>query len=302
MDLALVTFPPVTEHTHTVVFLHGRGGTAKSLASSLHSSPTSQGLSLPAAFPSFRWVFPQARYSHRAANPVELVSQWFDVWNVRDFSDREELQSEGLRESVAIIRRLLRDEAQLLGGRWDRVVLAGISQGAAAAIYTLLNLRVPTPDNHNGGGGGAGHAAQADGDGDVDMDDATNSANSAAATAVTNQQRNVPRLGAVVGFSCRMPFPGGSLEEKRRLLNLDDVPDDNDVIRNTPVLLEHCADDPLVMVDLGRDLMEELKSYGSPITWKEYPDGGHWFNWPTGMDDVVEFLHRELRLGEELST
>ncbi|KAL2760954.1 hypothetical protein ACRALDRAFT_1059323 [Sodiomyces alcalophilus JCM 7366] len=287
MDLALVTFPPVTDHTHTVVFLHGRGGTAKSLASSLHSSPTSQGLSLPAAFPSFRWVFPQARYSHRAANPIELVSQWFDVWNVRDFSDREELQAEGLRESVAIIRRLLHDEAQLLGGRWDKIVLAGISQGAATAMHTFFNLRVPTPDD-------ADHTANADRDGDVDMDTSP--------AGVANRPKSVPRLGAVVGFSCRIPFPGGTLAEKRQLLNLDNVPDDNEVIRNTPVLLEHCADDPLIMVDLGRDLVDQLKGYGAAVTWKEYPDGGHWFNWPTGMDDVVEFLHRELRLGEELRT
>ncbi|ROT42040.1 acyl-protein thioesterase [Sodiomyces alkalinus F11] len=265
MDLALVTFPPVTEHTHTVVFLHGRGGTAKSLAASLHSSPTSQGLSLPAAFPSFRWVFPQAKYSYRAANPIEYISQWFDSWNLQDFSERAEVQVEGLRESVALIRRLLRDEAQLLGGRWDRIVLAGISQGAATSMHTLFNLR--TDANMNG-----------------------------------NRLGGVPRLGAVVGFSCRIPFPGGTLAEKRQLLNLEDVPEDNEVIRNTPVLLEHCADDPLIKVDLGRDLRDQLESYGSPITWKEYPDGGHWFNWPTGMDDVVQFLHRELRLGEELRT
>ena len=39
--------------------------------------------------------------------------------------------------------------------------------------------------------------------------------------------------------------------------------------------------------------------FGANVTWKEYPDGGHWFNSPRGMDDVVAFLEEVLGLKGE---
>jgi predicted esterase len=102
---------------------------------------------------------------------------------------------------------------------------------------------------------------------------------------------NAPqRLGAFLGFSCRMPFPGKSLADTRAVLGLEDVPGNNEVLRGTPVLLEHYVDDPLVLIDWGRTLRDTLGEFGAQVTWKEYPDGGHWFNSPVGMDDAVEFL------------
>ena len=201
------------------------------------------------------------------AFPGNKMSQWFDIWNVSNFSEREDLQAAGLRESAASIRRLLSSEATILGGQWDRLVLAGISQGGATSVHTLLALSLPP--------------------------------------AVEGQQE-VPRgLGAFLGFSCRMPFPGKSLTETRRVLALDSVPDTDEVIRNTPMLLEHCVDDPLVLVGNGRDLRDTLRGFGARVTWKEYPKGGHWFNSPQGIDDAVEFLNcqalKNLSTGGNLS-
>lgn len=202
-----------------------------------------------------------------AAFPGERISQWFDIWNVSNFSDREELQAAGLRESVASIRRILADEAGRLGGRWDRLVLAGISQGAATSVHTLLNLSLPP--------------------------------------AVVGQQV-ARRLGAFLGFSCRMPFPGRSLTETRKVLGLEGIPDTDEVLRNTPVLLEHCVDDPLVLVGNGRGLRDTMRGFGIQVTWKEYPNGGHWFNSPAGIDDVVGFLNlhvlKESHAKEDLSS
>ncbi|KAM0283388.1 hypothetical protein ACHAQH_002511 [Verticillium albo-atrum] len=248
MDLAIVTIPPLTDHTHTVVFLHGRGDTAKNFASSIHYSPTSRGLTLPEAFPSFRWVFPSAGIRDVACMPSDRRSQWFDVWDVRDFKDHEEIQQPGLRESVAAVRKILRGEAEMLGGQWGKVVLAGISQGGAVGIHTLLNLATD---------GEAG-------------------------------------LGAFLGFSSRLPFVGQSLSDTRKVLGLEGVPAGDGVLRRTPMLLEHCVDDPLVLVDWGRQLRDQLVGYGAQVTWKEYPDGGHWFNSPRGIDDVVAFISQAL--------
>ncbi len=49
----------------------------------------------------------------------------------------------GLQESVHAVRELVRREAEVLNGRWDRVVLAGISMGCATSVHVLLNLDVP---------------------------------------------------------------------------------------------------------------------------------------------------------------
>lgn len=255
-DFDFLDYQAKDAHTHTVIFLHGRGDNARNFASSLAWSPDSQGRVLPEIFPSFRWVFPQAKMIKRAAWPQDVWSQWFDVFNTDNFQDREELQAEGLRNSVAGMQKILAKEAANLDGRWDRIVLAGISQGAATSVHTLFNLNLK----------------------DVEPQ------------ASEDVQNRSLGLGAFLGFSCRLPFPGRSLTETRRVLDLPDVPDHDDVLRNTPILLEHCIDDPLVKIDQGHNLRDSLTTLGAQVTWKEYPDGGHWFNAPAGIDDVVEFL------------
>jgi predicted esterase len=172
------------------------------------------------------------------------------VWNVQDFADNAEIQIEGLKEVIPPLRRIIASEAEALGGRWDRIILAGISMGAATSVHLLFNLNVP----QSGGG----------------------------------------RLGAFLGFSCRCPFVGLSLPEMRDVLKLDDVPDHADVLRNTPMLLEHCVDDPLVLLQNGMMLRDTLRGFGANVEWKEYADGGHWFNSPRGMDDAIEFLNKHV--------
>ncbi len=242
MDLPTTIVPPSAPHTHTVVFLHGRGDMAKNFASTLRLSRDSHNRSLFENFPYFRWVFPEAGLRQTTALDGQKTSQWFDIWDVTNFSDHEELQATGLRESVTSIRQILKNEAENLDGKWDHVILAGISQGAATSVHTLLNLNAPH------------------------------------------------RLGAFLGFSCRMPFPGRSLADTRAILGLEDVPGNNEDLRGTPVLLEHCVDDPLVLIEWGRTLRDTLGEFGARVTWKEYSNGGHWFNCPVGMDDAVLFL------------
>lgn len=253
INIPFITAEPRAPHTHTVIFLHGRGDNARQFAASLAASRDSRGRTLADAFPSFRWVFPQAPRRELASAPGTAWPQWFDVWNVRDFADREDLQAPGLREVVPSLRRLLADEAGRLGGRWDRVVLAGISMGAATGVHVLFNLDIPPS---------AGR-----------------------------------RLAAFMGFCCRCPFAGRDLAGMRGVLGLPDAPGHDYVVRNTPVLLEHCVDDPLVLVENGRRMRETLRGFGAQVEWREYPRGGHWFQSPDGMDDAVAFLSKHV-LGE----
>jgi predicted esterase len=170
------------------------------------------------------------------------LSAGFDVWNVNNFADREELQAEGLREVIPPLRRILAAEASRLSGHFDRVLLAGISMGGATSAHLLFSLDNP--------------------------------------------------LGAFLGFSCRCPFAGQTLAGMRTALALEGVPEHGEVVRGTPVLLEHCANDPLVQVANGRLMRETLVGFGADVDWREYPTGGHWFNAAEGMDDVVEFVRR----------
>jgi predicted esterase len=165
-------------------------------------------------------VFPEAGLRQTTALGGQKSSQWFDIWDVTNFSDHEEIQATGLRERVTSIRQILKNEAETLDWKWDHIILAGISQGAASSVHTLLNLNAPQ------------------------------------------------RLGAFLGFSCRLPFPGRSLADTRAVLGLEDAPGNNEVLRGTPVLLEHCVDDPLVLIDWGRTLRDTLGEFGARVTWK----------------------------------
>lgn len=71
------------------------------------------------------------------------------------------------------------------------------------------------------------------------------------------------------------------------------------MLKDTPILLDHCVDDPLVLIENGRTLKDTLRRFGADVTWKEYLDGGHWFNSSTGIDDLGHFLGRVLELGQE---
>ncbi|EGS21699.1 uncharacterized protein CTHT_0035650 [Thermochaetoides thermophila DSM 1495] len=263
--LPTITFPPTAPHTHTVIFLHGRGDNITAFSKAIQRWRGSYGRSLPELFPSFRWVFPQAPMRQvvslsRVPNGPVYWPQWFDVWNASDFSEREEHQLTGLREMVPLIRRIIRREAEALGGRWDRVVLAGISMGGATSLHTLFNLSVP----EEGGG----------------------------------------RLAAFMAFCARCPFAGRDLEGMRVVLGLpkdiEGQPSlgEDAVLRRTPMLLEHCVDDPLVKIERGRDLRDMLVAFGAQVEWKEYPNGGHWFHEPEGLDDAASFLQRVV-LGNE---
>lgn len=254
-------------HTHTVVFLHGRGDDAQNFTKCLQASTwvDSQRRTPMDVFPTFRWVFPTAGWKS-CAHPggPRVMSQWFDLWDPSNLRYREELQAPGLRESVGRIRAVLAAEAGRLGGRYDKIVLMGISQGGATSVHTLLNLRVP-----EGGNNAAGRPR---------------------------------RLGALVGVASRMPFPERSLAETRKVLALDDEGDadqddgenSSEVLRNTPVLMEHCTDDPLVLVGSGQQLKQTLEAFGASVRWSEYPRGGHWFKSPEGLDDLATFLHEVL--------
>lgn len=118
-------------HTHTIIVLHGRDSEAQEFASEFfecEATGSETDRTLPALFPTVRWVFPQAKPLRSERFNIEM-SQWFDMWSVEDQQERVELQIAGLRSSVDCIAKLIQEEELLIPRR--RIFLSGISQGFA---------------------------------------------------------------------------------------------------------------------------------------------------------------------------
>ncbi|KAI0398008.1 phospholipase/carboxylesterase family protein [Xylariaceae sp. FL0594] len=249
MVLRSVTLPAYNRHTHTVIFLHGRGSNAREFSEELWESRDGRGESLQHIFPSVKWIFPQTVESYTERLEDE-PSKWFNMSTLSDPDANRETQIPGLQDAVPQLISLIQNEAAGVG--LENIVLAGISQGCATAVHALLNYP-------------------------------------SSGTEVDEHQR----LCGFVGVSSWMSLGADSVEGSRRLLQLE--PDaehaaDDQVVRNTPVFLSHCADDPVVSIEQGKRLKDTLETYGMSVTWHEYPTGGHWLNEPQGVEDIVKFL------------
>lgn len=126
------------QHTHTIIFLHGRDSTNDEFASEIFESeasePAEQPRTLPDLFPTVRWVFPAAPVLRSARFDTDL-SQWFDMWSVESPQERPHIQQKGLKESVYAILDIVQNEEVRV--QRQRIFLAGISQGFATAVATF---------------------------------------------------------------------------------------------------------------------------------------------------------------------
>lgn len=84
-----------------------------------------------------RFVFPHAPMRPVTINGGMIMRAWYDI---KTF-DREGPQDEvGIRESALLLERLIERERQR-GAEYDRIVVAGFSQGGAIALHTALRFR-----------------------------------------------------------------------------------------------------------------------------------------------------------------
>ncbi|KAH7114491.1 Alpha/Beta hydrolase protein [Dendryphion nanum] len=248
---------PTSEHTHTIILLHGRGSNGAEFQSEFFESQASDGRFLTDIFPSVKWYFPSSSIRHPDAD--EEPSQWFDIVSVQHPHEEQATQIQGLKQTIAIILNRIREEAALIGGM-DKIILGGISQGCAAAILTLacggfqiggfigISSWLPFREEiARACGGSGGHRVQ-----------------------------NIRKILSLD----RCADIGMSQETNPNAAFL------------TPVLLEHAEDDEVVFLEHGRNLCGGLIKWGMNVEWKCYEDGGHWVNEPQGIDDMAEFLQR----------
>ncbi|EEQ27203.1 hypothetical protein McanMca71_006970 [Microsporum canis] len=251
---------PEGDHTRTIILLHGRSSNGAEFAEELFSSRTSEKKTLAAHLPGCRWVFPTSRDRWSKVFEEDLTA-WFDIYSLSNISEQQDLQIDGLRESTLYILGVLEREVALLGGRSDRLVLGGMSQGMAAALWTLLC----SPGRLQGRIGG-----------------------------FIGMSGWLPFANEIQGLqSPREMIPKFLFDTVRCEEQVQASTEESGTMLSTPVLLLHGTDDAWVDVELGRQAHASLVKLGMKVDWKEYTgadNDGHWVKEPEGLDDIVQFL------------
>jgi lysophospholipase-2 len=184
------------------------------------------------------------------------------MWSVENPSELEEIQKEGLRESVSAILELIHQEAKRVP--LERIFLGGISQGCATAILALLCGGMKL-------GGFVGLCSW------------------------------MPLGAGIMDITSDRHHGQSSSPVSKRLRELLDIKsqdlegNDNTAL-DTPIFLSHSVNDEVVPIQNGRLLRDCLETLGMKVIWREYEDGGHWIYEPedenirNGIDDIKEFV------------
>ncbi|RMZ80400.1 hypothetical protein DV738_g2896, partial [Chaetothyriales sp. CBS 135597] len=259
-------------HTHTAIILHGRGSSGEEFAEEFMESTLSTGRSLRDELPSWRWVFPSSKELWSTAFQEDMPA-WFEAHSLTDPTARQDLQVEGLRDSVEHVLLLIEEEAKRLDGHFERLVLGGISQGGAVALWALLCWRSSALRN-------------------------------LAALFATSTwlpfATEIEELLLGPKTSVQFDFSKQDEQAKDQLLKMVSPTDHHkpDSPHPTPVFLGHGADDAYVDIELGRQVLHVLDRGGWNVEWREYTgaeEEGHWFKVPDEMDDIFRFLTRTVR-------
>ena len=263
---------PQAEHSHTAVLLHGRGSTGEEFAEELFASNISSGSSLRDEFPGCRWVFPSSKELWSSTFQEDMPA-WFEAPSLTDTTAGRDLQAPGIRDSVAYVCRILDDEISSVGGRPEKVVLGGISQGGAIAMWTLLCH-------------GQAHAQ--------------------GLCAFIGASTWLPFAADIEAILSKRPMGSSSLA-RMTAGNLGSFVEETVgplrdglhqagwacLLLLTPLFIGHGTDDAYVDMELGKEAAGVLSSIGFNVEWKSYSGAeqeGHWLKVPEQVDDIRAFL------------
>ncbi|KAM0300084.1 hypothetical protein ACHAPM_007322 [Fusarium culmorum] len=124
---------PTQPHTHTAILLHGRGSRGEGFAEELAETLMSDNKTIMQALPSWRWVFPSSR---ELWSPVfeENMPAWFEAYSLTDITARQDLQKDGISDSVKHIEGIWDAEVERLGGMESILFWVGSAREPAAFI------------------------------------------------------------------------------------------------------------------------------------------------------------------------
>lgn len=309
----LIISPLGQQHTHTLILLHGRGSNSTRFGQMFLEST-----GIATRLPSTKFIFPTARKRRSTVLKRIPINQWFDNYSLEDPNERTELQLEGLEESSAFLRGLVNEEAAVLSSSaaaaadddgYGRVVIGGLSQGCAAAVFCLLG-GFPSPGGSKKLGGFVGMSGwlpfekEIAGLLNIDQGNAGGSESRSEAEEEDDNDDD-PFAHDTDEENNNVPLPIQAVNHVRDILNILPVmsPDgENNDYRNafhlkTPVFLGHGSADPKVSVDLGLRMVDILSGENGlrmDVTWKAYKEFGHWYKVPDEIDDVVKFLEEKV--------
>ncbi|KAL8989232.1 MAG: hypothetical protein Q9177_001836 [Variospora cf. flavescens] len=246
---------PTQAHIHTIIALHGQGSNGPSFAMELlERRRSSCNATLVDHFPECKWVFPSCtnRFSWFFR---WYFREWFEMVSTADPTDHEDLQTEGLRESVTYILGIIREEALVIHSR--NIVLLGFSQGCATAVHAVL-----------AGGKQLGGFIGLSG-------------------WMPFRQQLVQEAEESAEGLCLSDYYA-------RFLRLCDVGRrEAETAALTPALLVHHADDDVVNVELGEQMRDALLAINVNVSFEKFASGGHWVAGGDGIDVIVRFLLHE---------
>lgn len=262
---------PQTAHTHTAIVLHGRGSDGAEFAEELFDTHLSDGSSITTKFPGWRWVFPSSKQLW-SATFQEHIPAWFEARSLTDPTLGQDLQIPGITESSKYIQGLIEDELKLLHGKTSNLLLGGISQGGALAIWMLLCRDTQSQI-------GAFFAA------------------STWLPFATNIEKVLSGQGKEE-FTSADQGDAASTEDydsfiRQAMQEADTQNQSSSARASMKVFLGHGMDDAYVDVELGRQACRVLSGAGFNVEWKEYSGAeqeGHWLQEPDEMDDIYKFL------------
>ncbi|GKT65453.1 phospholipase carboxylesterase [Colletotrichum tofieldiae] len=259
---------PQSEHTHTAIMLHGRGSCGGEFAEDFLASTLSDNSTLTDKLPGWRWVFLSSKELWSTAFR-EHMPAWFEAHSLTDPTARQDLQVDELRESVGYVSQVVEEEVKRLKGNRKRLVVGGISQGAAVGMWALLCQR----DRTKGLGGFFAASTWLPFASDVEEILAEQELSS------KNDILEAEDMG-----------PNGVV---RRMISTVAGCPRPDTLEQIPIFIGHGIDDAYVDVELGRQAARILTQGGWKVEWKEYEgaeEEGHWFKVPDEMDDICDFL------------
>ena len=211
-----------------------------------------------------------------------MINQWFDIASLEDPTSRGETQSQGLAESAQELRAILGREIQTVSSK--NIILGGISQGCAMALFLLLSLESPI-------GGFVGLSGWLPFRNDIDeiahAETIQDTKEDGPSVLFGTSDENVvcdPQTDAIKFVRDILSSEGDDIESSKI----------GQISLTTPLFLGHGEDDQKIRYERGEEAAQTLRSLGMLIQWKGYSGLGHWYKIPDEIDDIVEFLRTKI--------
>jgi phospholipase/carboxylesterase len=121
---------PAGETKMVVIWLHGLGASGHDFV------PIVPELRLPDSL-GVKFVFPHAPVQPVTLNMGMRMPAWYDIFGLHHDAKQDK---EGVLNAVSLVNALVEREHELTGVPYEKIILAGFSQGGAVALATALHF------------------------------------------------------------------------------------------------------------------------------------------------------------------